>query len=126
MSVYNKTVLHYFDHTPHAGQIHYGAEYTAMLGDPTQGMVFALALQIDGQHIAQATFQAYGGTVLIACGEYLCQCIENKTITDLNIFTAEKMRQALDLPRSVIGAMILVEETLKRIVNQWENKNGNQ
>ena len=124
MNMYNKTVLHYFEHTPHAGQIHYGTEHTAMLGDPAQGMVFALALQIADQQIKQATFQAYGSTVLIACGEYLCQCIENKTITDFNIPTAEQMRQVLGLPRSVISAMILVEETLKRILNPWENKNG--
>ena len=125
MSVYSQVCLHYFEHTPHAGHIHYGVPYTAMLGDPAQGQVFALVLQIDDQQIKQATFQAYGGTALIACGEYLCQCIENKMITDPSIPTAAQIRQALALPRSQIGAMILVEETLKRIINPWENKNGN-
>lgn len=122
----SQTALDYFTHTPHAGQIDYAADNTAMLGDPAQGMVFALALAIDHGQIKQATFQAYGGTALIASGEYLCQQIENKSIMGLSPPTAEALRQALDLPRGAIGAMVLVVQTLKRILSQWEDKHGNR
>lgn len=66
----------------------------------------------DANHIGQAAFAAFGPPVVIACADWACEWLENRTIGDAQSLSIEAFEQALSLAPEERYAAVLVCDAL--------------
>ncbi len=125
---YNHTILARFHQANYAGCLTEEKQvYTAMLGSPAQGAVVKLSIAVANDRITRAVFKAYGSPGLIAAADYLCELIEDISIANARQITATTIADGLTLPRELFGCALLLEDTLRTVLQQLsmlEDNNG--
>jgi nitrogen fixation NifU-like protein len=91
---YSDIVLDHFRHPRNGGALP-EADGVGTAGSLGQGAFLRLFLRLEGERVAQATFQTYGCGPAIAAGSLLTELIQGQTLADCAAITAEGLTEAL-------------------------------
>ena len=92
-------------------------------GIPGEGPYMTLYLRLEGENIAEASFETYGCPAAIACGSWLTQWITGKTADAASIITADDlMRVVGGLPLGKEHCASLAVNALRSAMRSWQDE----
>lgn len=123
MQQYSDFLLQHFYHTSHQGRLDTNAldVYTATVGTPDNQDVLQLFVQIIDDKIKSATFLAKGSVAIIAGGQWLCDYIAQKNVSDLKQMTVEMILKNLGLPAVKVHVAGLLVQALQKCMDDYLN-----
>ena len=99
---------------------------TGMTGAPACGDVMKLQLKIDpgNNRIVDVKFKTYGCGSAIASSTMFVDMLKGITIEEAKEIKDKDIAQALELPPIKIHCSVLAEDSIKRAIQDWEEKHG--
>ena len=98
---------------------------TGMVGAPSCGDVMKLDIKMDGDTIEDVKFKTYGCGSAIASSTLFVEMLKGKTIDDAKKIKDKDIAKALELPPIKLHCSVLAEASIKKAVEDWENKKRN-
>jgi nitrogen fixation NifU-like protein len=97
---------------------------TGMTGAPACGDVMKLDLKLnpDTEVIEDVKFKTYGCGSAIASSSLFVDMLIGKTINEAKEIKDKEIAQALELPAIKIHCSVLAEDSIKRAIQDWEEK----
>ena len=96
---------------------------TGMAGAPACGDVMRLQLKLDeNDRIIDVKFKTYGCGSAIASSTMFVEMLQGKTIEEAKLVKDKEIAQALELPPIKIHCSVLAEDSIKKAIQDWENK----
>lgn len=96
---------------------------TGMTGAPACGDVMRLQLKLDEEErIVDVKFKTYGCGSAIASSSMFVDLLKGKTITEAKAIKDKDIAEALELPAIKIHCSVLAEDSIKKAIEDWENK----
>jgi nitrogen fixation NifU-like protein len=120
MTQYSETLLHYFFHPTHMGQLAITQPdvKTARRGEVGISDVLQLQIQLTNQRIiADAKFKVYGNPYAIAGMAWLTECLIGKTREQARAITHRDIVQALDMPPTKLHTALQIEDILYEVLS---------
>jgi nitrogen fixation NifU-like protein len=121
-SVYSDIIRDHFDHPRHVGAFDPGtaAVGTGMVGNPFQGDVLKLQIQVNAQGvIAAARFKAYGDVPTIAAGSLVTGWLTGRSLAEAGKISNREIAAALALPPEKIHCAVLAEAAIKAAIADY-------
>lgn len=99
---------------------------TGMTGAPACGDVMKLQLKIDpgNNRIVDVKFKTYGCGSAIASSTMFVDMLKGITIEEAKEIKDKDIAEALELPPIKIHCSVLAEDSIKRAIQDWEEKHG--
>jgi nitrogen fixation NifU-like protein len=99
---------------------------TGMTGAPACGDVMKLQLKIDpgNNRIVDVKFKTYGCGSAIASSTMFVDMLKGITIEEAREIKDKDIAEALELPPIKIHCSVLAEDSIKRAIQDWEEKHG--
>ena len=101
---------------------------TGMTGAPACGDVMKLQLKIDpgNDRIVDVKFKTYGCGSAIASSTMFVEMLKGNTIEEAKQIKDKDIAEALNLPAIKLHCSVLAEDSIKKAIEDWEEKkNGN-
>jgi len=101
---------------------------TGMTGAPACGDVMKLQLKIDpgNDRIVDVKFKTYGCGSAIASSTMFVEMLKGNTIEEAKQIKDKDIAEALNLPPIKLHCSVLAEGSIKKAIEDWEEKkNGN-
>ena len=96
---------------------------TGMAGAPAYGDVMRLQLKLDeNERIIDVKFKTYGCGSAIASSTMFVEMLQGKTIEEAKLVKDKEIAEALELPPIKIHCSVLAEDSIKKAIQDWENK----
>lgn len=97
---------------------------TGMTGAPACGDVMKLDLKLDPETdtILDVKFKTYGCGSAIASSSMFVEMLKGKTIEEAKLIKDKEIADALELPPIKIHCSVLAEDSIKRAIQDWEEK----
>lgn len=97
---------------------------TGMTGAPACGDVMKLQLKIDpgNDRIVDVKFKTYGCGSAIASSTMFVDMLKGITIEEAKQIKNKDIAEALNLPPIKIHCSVLAEDSIRRAIQDWENK----
>ena len=96
---------------------------TGMAGAPACGDVMRLQLKLDeNERIIDVKFKTYGCGSAIASSTMFVEMLKGKTIEEAKLVKDKEIAEALELPPIKIHCSVLAEDSIKKAIQDWENK----
>ena len=96
---------------------------TGMTGAPACGDVMKLQLKIDtDDRITDVKFKTYGCGSAIASSTLFVDMLKGLTIKEAKEIKNKDIAEALNLPPIKIHCSVLAEDSIKRAIQNWEDK----
>lgn len=97
---------------------------TGMTGAPACGDVMKLQLKIDpgNDRIVDVKFKTYGCGSAIASSTMFVDMLKGITIEEAKQIKNKDIAEALNLPAIKIHCSVLAEDSIRRAIQDWENK----
>ena len=97
---------------------------TGMTGAPACGDVMKLQLKIDpgNDRIVDVKFKTYGCGSAIASSTLFVDMLKGLTIEEAKQIKNKDIAEALDLPPIKIHCSVLAEDSIRRAIQNWEDK----
>ena len=97
---------------------------TGMTGAPACGDVMKIDLKInpDTDVIEDVKFKTYGCGSAIASSSQLVEMLKGRTIEQAKQIKDKEIAEALELPPIKIHCSVLAEDSIKRAIQDWEEK----
>lgn len=96
---------------------------TGMTGAPACGDVMKLQLKInDNDVIEEVKFKTYGCGSAIASSSMFVDMLVGRTIAEAKEIKDKDIAEALELPPIKIHCSVLAEDSIRRAIEDWENK----
>lgn len=96
---------------------------TGMTGAPACGDVMKLQLKLDEEErIVDVKFKTYGCGSAIASSSMFVDLLKGRTITEAKAIKDKDIAEALELPAIKIHCSVLAEDSIKKAIEDWENK----
>lgn len=96
---------------------------TGMTGAPACGDVMKLQLKInDNDIIEEVKFKTYGCGSAIASSSMFVDMLVGRTIAEAKEIKDKDIAEALELPPIKIHCSVLAEDSIRRAIEDWENK----
>jgi len=97
---------------------------TGMTGAPACGDVMKLDLKLDPETdtILDVKFKTYGCGSAIASSSMFVEMLKGKTIEEAKEIKDKEIAEALELPPIKIHCSVLAEDSIKRAIQDWEEK----
>lgn len=127
-AVYTKEVLDHFQNPRNMGAIE-NADIVGTEGNPSCGDVMKIFLKVEKNengenYIKDIKFQTMGCAAAIATSSMVTELAKGKTIKEAKKITNQDVAKALgNLPKIKMHCSHLAEETLKKAIKDWEEKN---
>jgi len=97
---------------------------TGMAGAPACGDVMKLQLKLDEEErIIDVKFKTYGCGSAIASSSMFVDLLKGKTIEEAKLIRDRDIAEVLELPPIKLHCSVLAEESIKKALEDWENKN---
>lgn len=128
---YSKKVLDRFNSVVNNPQDHSVGRFdpndpmvaTGMEGAPACGDVMRLQLKLDDDdRIVDVKFKTYGCGSAIASSSMFVELLMGKTIEEAKEIKDKEIADALELPPIKIHCSVLAEGSIKRAIQDWEEK----
>lgn len=113
---YSAKVWRLFIETPRAGQLQGADVLTGVAETHANQNRLQFQVQMDGEKIADARFQAYGCPTTIAVGAWLAGQAIGKTLPELEAIRAKEIRQALEIPEERLHCVLMAEDAVKSLL----------
>ena len=98
---------------------------TGMVGAPSCGDVMKLDIKMNGDLIEDVKFKTYGCGSAIASSTLFVDMLKGRTIEDAKKIKDKDIAKALELPPIKLHCSVLAEASIKKAVEDWENKKRN-
>lgn len=96
---------------------------TGMAGAPACGDVMRLQLKLDEEErIVDVKFKTYGCGSAIASSSMFVDLLKGKTIDEAKLIKDKDIAEALELPPIKIHCSVLAEDSIRRAIEDWDNK----
>jgi len=97
---------------------------TGMTGAPACGDVMKLDLKLDPvtDTILDVKFKTYGCGSAIASSSLFVEMLVGKTIAEAKLIKDSEIAEILELPSIKIHCSVLAEDSIKRAIQDWEEK----
>ena len=100
---------------------------TGMEGAPACGDVMKLQLKLDeDERIIDVKFKTYGCGSAIASSSMFVEMLKGKTVEEAKQVKDKDIAEALDLPPIKIHCSVLAEESIKKAIEDWEQKTAHR
>jgi nitrogen fixation NifU-like protein len=117
-SIYSKEVLDHFHNPRNVGQIA-NATATVEMTNPVCGDVMSLWVVVRDDRIAEVKFKTEGCIPAVACGSWLTEMMEGKSLAELTGLSAEQVEAALGgLPSASRHAARLAADALQSLLQE--------
>lgn len=116
--MYSEKVLDHFHNPRHVGEIE-NPTIVVEASNPACGDVMKLWVVVRDGRIAEARFKVAGCVPAVACGSWLTEWLQGKSITSLSPLSAEDIEAALGgLPSASKHAGVLAVEILGKTLTE--------
>jgi len=96
---------------------------TGMVGAPACGDVMKLQLKLDSaERIVDVKFKTYGCGSAIASSTMFVEMLKGRTIEEAKQIKDKDIADALDLPPIKLHCSVLAEGSIKKAIEDWEQK----
>jgi len=97
---------------------------TGMTGAPACGDVMKLQLKIDpgNNRIVDVKFKTYGCGSAIASSTMFVEMLKGSTIEEAKQIKDKDIAEALNLPPIKLHCSVLAEDSIKKAIEDWEEK----
>jgi nitrogen fixation NifU-like protein len=96
---------------------------TGMVGAPACGDVMKLQLKLDSaERIIDVKFKTYGCGSAIASSTMFVEMLKGRTIEEAKLIKDKDIAEALNLPPIKLHCSVLAEGSIKRAIEDWEEK----
>jgi nitrogen fixation NifU-like protein len=95
---------------------------SGMVGAPSCGDVMKLDIKLNGDTIEDVKFKTYGCGSAIASSTLFVDMLKGRTIEDAKKIKDKDIAKALELPPIKLHCSVLAEASIKKAVEDWENK----
>ena len=95
---------------------------TGMVGAPACGDVMKLDIKMKGDIIEDVKFKTYGCGSAIASSTLFVEMLRGRTIEQAKQIKDKEIADALELPPIKLHCSVLAEESIKKAVEDWEQK----
>jgi len=98
-----------------------------MTGAPACGDVMKLQLKLDpwdDDRIKDVKFKTYGCGSAIASSTLFVELLKGKTIEEAKQIKDKDIAEALKLPPIKLHCSVLAEDSIRKAIEDWENKKG--
>ena len=97
---------------------------TGMTGAPACGDVMKLDLKLnpETEEIIDVKFKTYGCGSAIASSSMFIEMLVGKTIEEAKLIKDSEIAEALELPAIKIHCSVLAEDSIKKAIEDWEEK----
>ena len=96
---------------------------TGLSGAPACGDVMRLQLKLDENNkITDVKFKTYGCGSAIASSTMFVEMLKGITIEEAKLIKDRDIAKALDLPPIKLHCSVLAEDSIKKAIEDWENK----
>lgn len=97
---------------------------TGMVGAPACGDVMKLQLKLDpgNDRIVDVKFKTYGCGSAIASSTMFVEMLKGRTIEEAKQIKDKDIAEALQLPPIKLHCSVLAEDSIKKAIEDWENK----
>ena len=96
---------------------------TGMVGAPACGDVMKLQLKLDSaERIIDVKFKTYGCGSAIASSTMFVEMLKGRTIEEAKLIKDKDIADALDLPPIKLHCSVLAEGSIKKAIEDWEQK----
>jgi len=96
---------------------------TGLSGAPACGDVMRLQLKLDKNNkITDVKFKTYGCGSAIASSTMFVEMLKGITIEEAKLIKDRDIAKALDLPPIKLHCSVLAEDSIKKAIEDWENK----
>ena len=97
---------------------------SGMTGAPACGDVMKLDLKIDpgNNRIVDVRFKTYGCGSAIASSTMFVEMLKGRTIEEAKLIKDKDIAEALQLPAIKIHCSVLAEDSIRRAIQNWEDK----
>jgi len=92
-----------------------GRALTARAATPGSSAVLQINLVVENELIQRAGFQAFGCPPCIAAGDWACEWLTGRALSETSQLTAAMIESALDLEPAKRHVALLVEDVLAQI-----------
>ena len=124
MALYSEKVMDHFRHPRNVGALE-NPDGVGEVGNAKCGDIMKIYLKIDGDVIADVSFETFGCGSAIAASSMATELIKGKPIADALTLTNKAVVEALDgLPGHKIHCSVLAEEAIKKALQDYFDRNG--
>ena len=95
---------------------------SGMVGAPACGDVMKLDIKLNGDTIEDVKFKTYGCGSAIASSTLFVDMLKGRTIEQAKKIKDKDIAQALELPPIKLHCSVLAEASIKKAIEDWENK----
>jgi nitrogen fixation NifU-like protein len=95
---------------------------SGMVGAPSCGDVMKLDIKLNGDTIEDVKFKTYGCGSAIASSTLFVDMLKGRTIEQAKKIKDKDIAQALELPPIKLHCSVLAEASIKKAIEDWENK----
>ena len=99
---------------------------SGMVGAPACGDVMKLDIKMDGDTIEDVKFKTYGCGSAIASSTLFVDMLKGRTIEQAKEIKDKDIAKALELPPIKLHCSVLAEASIKKAIEDWENKKSVQ
>ena len=100
---------------------------TGMTGAPACGDVMKLQLKLDiDERIIDVKFKTYGCGSAIASSTMFVDMLKGKTIEEAKLIKDRDIAEALQLPPIKLHCSVLAEDSIKKAIENWEEKSAHK
>ncbi len=99
---------------------------TGLTGAPACGDVMRLQIKVKDNIIEDVVFKTYGCGSAIASSSMFVEMLKGKTVEEAKQVKDKDIAEALDLPPIKIHCSVLAEESIKKAIEDWEQKTAHR
>ena len=99
---------------------------SGMVGAPSCGDVMKLDIKLNGDTIEDVKFKTYGCGSAIASSTLFVDMLKGRTIEQAKEIKDKDIAKALELPPIKLHCSVLAEASIKKAIEDWENKKSVQ
>lgn len=124
MALYSEKVMDHFRNPRNVGVIE-DADGVGEVGNAKCGDIMKIYLKIENDIIVDVKFETFGCGSAIASSSMATELIKGKPVSDALALTNKAVIEALDgLPAHKIHCSVLAEETIKKALRDYYEKNN--
>ena len=120
---YNALVVEHFERPRNVGLIAAAANVIeGIAGRIDEGTQFKLTARIEGGHVVEARFEAYGCPHCIAAASHLTEQLRGATRGDLEQWSWRELASVLGIPTVKRGRLLILEDAVRALAADWRRK----
>lgn len=126
MALYSEKVMEHFLNPKNVGVIE-NADGVGEVGNARCGDIMKMYLKIEDETIKDVKFETFGCASAIASSSMATEMIKGKPVSEAMTLTNKAVAEALDgLPAHKMHCSVLAEEAIKKALEDYDNKKGEQ